>query len=423
MNRKVVARSIAVSTSLLLSSHAFASETRTSVIGKNAVKDNTDLFLYPTSALDKEFVLAEIGTAGSTQAYGLISKKIGSGQLAVAFSHHSSLLTNQNYGAAVSLADAWLNGNTSNTNAAFLLPNPERPIDIVYALKMGKNRLGFGLSMAGYKSTSSNGSGPTASTTSEASQMVLNIGYRLAGKNPLDISFKTTLVGDLSRKIKTAAGTTENSFDESTKRFALTVRSIKKRSHYGLIEIESRKPDLVNSTATTDKKAVIDETMINLSGGAILSPMETTLIYAGIGMSFLKSKGPVIPTAGAAAAPSFATTDDQVTIDTKAIGANIGLESKVSESFGIMGGMSYALWGRIVRTDKITANDPKTEVSITQTPDAALWALGLYYKADALRIDASYANSFLYAGPFFISGNARAGTAPMFTQISMTYAL
>jgi hypothetical protein len=87
-----------------------------------------------------------------------------------------------------------------------------------------------------------------------------------------------------------------------------------------------------------------------------------------------------------------------------------------------MGGLRYVLWGESERTNKLAANEPKTEVSVTSTADAALASLGLFYQSGAFRADASFDDSFLFAGPFIVSGNARGGNSPLFTQISATYA-
>ncbi|MEZ4740957.1 MAG: hypothetical protein R3B45_00665 [Bdellovibrionota bacterium] len=409
---------------VLLPFNAQASETRTRVIGHDSVRDNTDLFSFPSTAVNKNFVLVELGTSGQTQAYGLISHEANDNQFAIALSHEASLFTAPDYGSSVSVADAWLSQNTSNSNDNFLLPYPERPIDIIYARKVGKNSFGLGLSFANYVSKSDHDSGPKDMVKSEATQIGLTLGFsKLESAFPLDIALTAYLAGDLERNVESAASTRKNSYDESGQHFLFLARSINHKSHYALLRIESRKAKLTNETASADESATINESAINLSGGAILNPIKSTLVYAGLDFITIKSKGPTTSPSGENAVPSFASSDEEIKIDTNALGAAIGLETKVSESFGILGGLNYTLWGTITKDDNISSNEPTTKISIFETSDASLWALGLFYENNDLRIDASYANSFLFAGPYLISGNDRGGNAPLFTQLSLTYSL
>jgi hypothetical protein len=394
------------------------------VIGPNTVGDDTDLFLFPTSVMDREFVLVELGTAGSAGAYGVLAKKVGKGNLGVAISHQPSIFTSAVYAPGVSLVDSWTRGNTDNVNPAFLLPVPERPIDVVFAMPQGKNRLAIGLNFASYKSYLDNGAGPKNIVKSDADQLGFKLGYQLMSEVPIEVSLGFSVIAKTRRVTETAAGKAENSYDEGGgKHISLAVRNLVQKKYYALARIEPRNPKLTANTPAVKKDAQISELAGSVAGGVILSPVDGTLIIAGGEFMSIKSKGPVTAGAGATAVPSFATNDNRVDLKADILAANAGIETKVSESFGALAGMRYNVWGNVVRNDKIATTAPKTETSINDTSDAVLCSLGLFYTAGLLRVDASFDDTFLFAGPYLVSGNARGGASPLFTQLSVSYSM
>lgn len=116
------------------------------------------------------------------------------------------------------------------------------------------------------------------------------------------------------------------------------------------------------------------------------------------------------------------TTDDTVSKSAKVLRASVSLETSATESFGVMGGMSYNIWGEVTTEDKVSSTDTvKTTESISETSDNTLWSLGMFYQVEKLRVDASYSKGFLYAGPYFISGDDKGGNQPLFGKLSVTY--
>src|SRR5690606_2687472 len=128
------------------------------------------------------------------------------------------------------------------------------------------------------------------------------------------------------------------------------------------------------------------------------------------------NNGTGIGSGGGPATPSILTEEKTVKRSSNWIETSIGVEAPVYGSLGILGGMSYAVFGSLKETNDIA--DTKTEESIPQTADSVLWSLGLFVEEGALRADASYSKSFLHDGPHFVSGNT---TTPLLAQISMTY--
>ncbi len=80
------------------------------------------------------------------------------------------------------------------------------------------------------------------------------------------------------------------------------------------------------------------------------------------------------------------------------------------------------MFGDVTEKDNTTNLNEKKTYSFPETSDALLWSLGLYYKADALRIDASYGKEFLHNGPYIISGLSPTTDKALFTKISASYA-
>lgn len=133
----------------------------------------------------------------------------------------------------------------------------------------------------------------------------------------------------------------------------------------------------------------------------------------------MTSKGPTITGQGESAVSSHVTSDEKADIKATVIAGALSGEAEVGGGFGAMMGMLYVLFGDITENDNTTGRRVRSERTVTETSDSSLWSLGMFWRADTLRVDASYGKEFLHNGPYLISGNS---TSPLFGRISARYA-
>jgi hypothetical protein len=322
------------------------------------------------------------------------------------------------------LIDEWLSKASSNTDSNAILPVPERPIDLIYASKIGGSSWGIRLTTANYIDKDKNDDGPTNTDSKKAEQLDLNLGYSIG--STMDIGIFLGMMGSLKRETDNGTTETEDSYKRGTElgfAFRHLFKGAKAAPFYAL-SFSQRTPEVETKRGTQDESAKFSEKSIVVEGGTILKPMKNSSVGLSGVLINVESKGPIIMagsgigSAGTTAAnPSMLTNDSTVKRTTQALFARIGAEAPISGDFGILGGLQYAVLGTIKNKDAVTTNEPSSETSITETPDGGLWSLGLFFEKEKFRFDASYTKSFLHNGPNFVSGNQ---TNPMLARISAT---
>ena len=423
---------IGVLFTLIFCPHIFASDTRLQTLAyPQATEDESYVFDYPGQVSRWNIALIELGTASSTSAYGGALKTFGSASYGLVVSRDQSLMTspgNSDIAASAvsdySLVNAWLRRTSSTSDTNGIYPAPERPIDLFFGI--GDKYSGWGLraTLASYlKKTDTT---PT-STTDDAQQLDVGFGYSSLGTNRLDFGIQLGLLGDLSHTAEDAATKTSSTF----KRNLSTVingryiaRQNNTTSTVFKAGLRDRRPEVKTESGKISKSGTFQEDAIDLQGGLQLEPTPQANVSVGLAAFYLSSKGPVISKngvgTGAVADQSITSTEEKATTSAYGALANVGVEAKVYDPFGILAGFSYPLWGRLSQEDKTQTPSTKSERSLPDLPDAAFWRLGFFVKTDRARVDASYGVSFLHNGPYLAAGNV---TKPMLAQISGSYLL
>lgn len=184
--------------------------------------------------------------------------------------------------------------------------------------------------------------------------------------------------------------------------------------------LKSRNFKASGTSGGRDFSGKFSDSVNSIEGGYVAVGGNSSKLYTGVELLKSTSKGPTITTAavGSKAIPSYLANDEQAKLDALVVSGTLGGEADIVGGFGMMAGMHYVMYGDMTATDNTTNKDAKATVSFPETSDSTLWALGAYYKAAALRLDASYSKQFLYNGPYLISGNQ---TSPMLAKISASY--
>ena len=372
--------------------------------------------------------MVELGTAANVEAYGGILKKVGGVSLGVILSREDFLLSSTGT-SNISLVDDWIGRAASNEDPKAIIPVPERPVEFLVATKLGGGSLGLKLGMATFRDQRETTTGPTDKDEAKAEQVDLGVGYSMGNADSgTDIGAQFGLLGSLTRKRETAAAETNHSYKRGLETI-ISVRNLAKMGagrRFVALSTLLRSPEVVADNGTTDEKKKFKEQGINLQGGYVILPAANVSISTGLGLLYFKSVGPVIsPNTGVgsagttAATPSIiAAADKDVKKTTNILYSDLAVEAPVVESVGILGGMRYMLYGSTKTEDNISAGEPKTEDSVDETPDVALWSLGLYYAQGPFRVDTTYTKAFLHSGPYVLTGDP---TENVFGRISLTY--
>lgn len=415
--------------STVCASSAFSTETRMGVLRYNGgIDDETLVFTYPGQIGKYKLALVELGTSGNKEAYGAAIADAGGFQLGAAVSRTDWLFTSgfvkrsvtAEHNTALSLLDKYEYAMQDTATAAptpFLYA-PARPIEVLAGFDMGGSTLGFRLSMADYKnkkSTDANGVATDLNYT--AQQVELAAGFHTGS---LDVAL--TLSPTATQKRSETANGTDSSTALKGSTTAVDFRWLaaeNTNSPYAKAKIATRAMKASGKSGGRDFSSKFSDQVIAVEGGyAAMTDAKGPNIFAGAELMQTSSKGPSVTGTGAAAVPSYTANDEAAKVDATVISGTLSGEVDAAWGLGLLAGMHYVMFGDITSKDNTANLNQKTVISFPETSDATLWALGLYYKADALRLDASYEKKFLHNGPFFFSGNP---TSPMLTKISAAY--
>ncbi len=408
---------------------ALASEARMETLKSSpGITDETDVFAFPGAISEYNLALVELGTANNVEAYGGVLKRVGKMGLGVVVSREEMVMTAPGL-STISLVDDWLARAASNDDAKAILPSPERPVEVLLGMDVGGGNLGFKIGFATYRDERETTTGATDKDDAKAEQVDVGVGYSTGNAdNRTDVGFHVGALGTVKRTRETAATETSHSYKRGAE-MVVSVRNLGKmgqgRRFVGA-SILTRSPEVKADNGTTDEEKKFKEQGVNLQGGYVMLPAANVSVSAGLGLLYFKSQGPIIATntgvgstGTTPATPSIlASPDDDVKKTTNILYSDLAVEAPVTESIGILGGMRYMFYGSTKTEDGISAGEPKTEESVDETPDVALWSLGLFYAQGPMRLDATYTKEFLHSGPYLLTGDV---TNNVFGRISLTY--
>ncbi len=415
---------------LLLSSAALASETRMITLRHSpGMVDETDVYEFPSVITEQQIALVELGTAANTDVYGGALKKLSSSGAGVVVSRDDSVMTNGG-ASQFSLVDEWLARASSNDDAKALIPSPERPIDLFYGMELGgSTSFGVRVTTASYRDKAKKNDGPTDKFNKKADQLDLGVGLSI-GNGPdvrTDLGLSAGVMGTLKSSTDTATVDTSHSFKRGPE-IGLSFRNLGRlggNRRFVVARAISRAPKVKADNGTKSESGKFSEKGVQVEGGLVFLPQKQTSLSVGLGLLNFQSKGPIIAansgvgsTGTTVATPSILTNDSKVKKTTNLIYSTLALETPVTESFGVLGGLEYNLFGTVKTKDEFNTGEPETEVSVEQTPDVSLWSLGFFFQQSALRIDANYTKKFLHSTPYLISGDP---TPNVLGRISLTY--
>lgn len=410
----------------MMAAAAQATETRVQVLrGIGGIEDETLVFAYPGQISKYKVALVELGTYASTDAYAAAYTDVGFMYLGAAVSRTDWLYSSVKLGTTVSLYDrfeyAMLDLATANNTDRFLAA-PARPIELLGGFNLGAGTLGFRLSFADYKNKSdSTTSGVTTTANQTAQQMELAVGFHTDAVGPLDVALTfdpaaTQKRTDSSNNTETTTSVKGSSIFSADVRWLSTDTA---SSPYVKAKLATRTMKVSGASGGRDVSATYSDSFNSIEGGYVGMKNATgPKLFTGISLNQYSSKGPSVTGTGSKTVPSYTANDETAKIDAMAINGALSGEADVYGGLGLMAGMKYVMFGDITEKDNTTNKNLKTVKSFPETSDSVLWSLGVYYRADALRIDASYSKDFLYNTPYIVSGVA---TNPMLTRISASY--
>ena len=401
---------------------AEATETRLSTLkGVAGIQDEVEVFQLPSTLPRYQLALIELGSSTNQGVYGAAMAKVGGLNVGVAVSRSSWLFTDGLVSSDVSLFDRFQSRATSSdASTAQLLNTPERPFELLAALPVGPGTLGVRLAYAAINATKkSTVLGVSNSAKKSADHIQLGLGFGM-GTTDFFLTIDPKIKQSRSDTAGGATTSTNVTGKTSVELGGRWLQSLETSGLYASGSILNRSMELKTSSAGTTKSAKFEDRDITLEGGYVaLTRAKTANLYTGAVVSNVVSKGPSVTGIGEKLVSSHLTSDKRAEIKSTLFGGALSGEADITSGFGAMMGLHYILFGSTTESDDTTGQSIKTEKTFDQTSDAALWSLGAYFKADALRVDASYGKEFLHNGPYLISG---ATTKPLLGKISARYA-
>lgn len=374
--------------------------TKSGILSNSVGKTKYDLIYWPTAMNDdRNYILLEAGDRNNTAAFAIAKYSMDENQYGLQISNEIDLL-HSSRSEISSILDDFLDTQSSNIDANAILPSVEKPVSLYYANK----EWGLGVTIAGYKSETTNDGPPSTKADKESSQLSLTGSYRMAQKG-LEIGARLNLIGELKNSIDN--GTTKTSYTLNTavtKDLLFSMRNLDDSQYYYRIFFSNRTPELESSNGTTTTTTKFKEQVLYANYNYFLVKTDTSKVTVGGKFNYLNS--------------SQDTDGTKVERNAYFLAINAGIELKLTESLGAMGSIPYVLWGRV--TDK--TDTQKSEVSVPQTTDPELIRLGAYYEDQHIRIDMEVGKRIFHAGPYFISGDDRNGES-LVGRIALTYTL
>jgi hypothetical protein len=413
---------------LFMAQSASATVTRQEALQSNGgVEDEALIYSYPGMIGKYNLALAEIGkfNAGAyTHAHAAAFTTLQSISLGASVSRSEWLFTNLLIADRdISLFDRYEAKVIDTANNGPFLVVPEKPIEVFAGFSLAGGTLGFKLAFASRSDTAEDVTLNVASKTARSAQEIqFSTGFHTDAAGSLDIAF--TMDPSSSQKYSKDSGSSSSEISikggGATKLAGRWIQSGTTGGIYANGSILTRSAKLSATSGGTDYSSKFTDQVITLEGGyAAVKTATGPKLFAGADVVRFSSKGPTILTgSGGTSEPSYTKNGEAAKISGTISSATLSGEASVTSGVGLMAGMKYVLYGNITETDNTADLHKKTVDSVDETSDAALWSIGMYYQADALRVDAVVKKDFLYNGPNFISGNT---TAPLFAKIGAHY--
>ena len=434
------------------STQALATEVRVRTLSAPAgIEDEAKVFLYPSLVTKYSLAVAEFGTFADQEAYAMAIAKLSSMSIGAAISRDASLFSyfnpatnwnDENDFMAYNFGKYSLNRRYS----AAMVAQPRRPVDLFmgWALE-GDKSLGLRLTLAGDTREIKN---EAQKAEANAEQLDFRMGFSLpAADGRADLSVGVGILG--KQEVETDPEVGDTVAERYERGLALSASgrwlsgSTEKARPFLKAGLKFANPKTkAQGSETKTKKG--NELFVDAQGGYQYAPVENVLLNGHMGGFYIKSEGsfalgaanPPAPPAGGGAAPAPTAVDADsvqngnykvtaVDGESKAKVTGYGLalgggaEGLVSENWGLMVGLNYLLWGRLKTNDGNGPGKTEFNTNLPQTPDSALWSLGMYYKRQSLRVDGSMTlKRFVHNGPHFVTGNA---TTPFVAQFAASY--
>jgi hypothetical protein len=429
-NKRIVFAAIS-GTSLLLSQMAFGSVTRHEALQLNGgVEDEALIYAYPGMIGKYNLAIAETGRFTGTGSYSQASAAafttVSSMSLGASVSRTDWLFTNPLISDRdISLFDRYQAKVLDSSNAGPYLKAPSKPIEVFAGFSVAGGTLGFRASFASISnSTATTVAGVASKTINSAQHIQLATGFHTNSVGSLDVALTIDPAAAQKRSEVSGASTSETSIKGggSMKLAGRWIASETTGGIYANGMLLSRTNKVSATAGGKGYSSKFTDQVITLEGGyAAVTAATGPKLFAGADLVNFSSKGPAVLSGnGGSTTPSYLTSTESARTSGNIFSGTMSGEANVAGGLGLMAGMKYVLYGNITEDDNTDNLHKKTVDSVAETSDAALWSIGLFYKADALRIDAQVKKDFLYNGPHFISGNS---TAPLFGKIAATYAL
>jgi len=415
-------RRIALS-SLILSSTAFASETRVATLqGIEGIQDESDIFTYAGAASRYSLALLELGNAANDRAWATAVAPVNSTwHMGTAVNRHNWQSSYYNSNSSLFMQNRFMDAATSNSSSTAddrKFAKGDRSFDVFGAMSLSAERsFGFRLSTAKERSKSTTTS-PASGAERSSDSLELALGYSIVSPSIIDIGLAIGIT-DRYKYQSSSAGSTDGIDLKSSlqKLDARWIANPQGSGYYAQGTLVNRSGKATATASNVSKSGKFSDQVLNLGGGYAYTKSESaSKFFAGLNLYKTSSKGPTASGSGNSFATSISTSTETVKVDAQWLDASLSGEGKFYENIGAMFGTNYTFFGSYTEDDKITKT--KTEEDITAPTDANLWSLGLFWATESARVDATISKTFLHNGPHFIAGNE---TSPMLGRIAATY--
>lgn len=399
-----------------VSSSASATTTRIEAVNQAYLQDETEVFSFPSLGSKRGFFIGELGNSSLQDAYiaGYLKQ---TGQSGMGF----TLSRDAFYQESSYLSTLWTEGlydttAAGNSNANGIFSRPENSIEFLYYRQLDRDSR-FGLTLSNAEKISEAATSADAKSTRESAVTTLSLGY---GMNNWDLTYKTFLRHKLSNTNTAGTNSTEESFNGATKSHTLLARYMLDTRTKVSVGILKSSPDAKFKTATINRSVSFEQTsMVAKVDHAVIQNKNAEIVLSS---TLLQSdeKGPLFK--AATNTRSITTSNRKSEFSQTLLSASVGFQLDL-QTWGmhLLGGISHNVYGRSSTKDKSTEQTATTKTSASRISDPALYSLGLSHISGNLRIDATYERSFLYTGPYFISGNNRGGNQPLLSKIAVRY--
>jgi len=370
---------------------------RTSLAGNQFISDRDDVFIYPQLAIkyNRSISIDYGATDGSGNTLFIAGPNKSS---AFGIALHRSDVINAIGGGFISSKDielGMINGAQSNIDPAFT--GPSTIADLIYAMKMGKNKLGFRLGLI----SSANENDPKNNQSTFGFR--LSAGYSMKkGDFTFDIMNQSgTIVGD-NKDVRTASVL---GIHIGGRFFPMKKDGFKMGTLFSLSYMSGNDTD---SSGSKDVASTNDQISVMAGFGPVYSTKAKKIkvaMHAHLGFRTENQD------------PNDSTDDDGVNNSSIIFpGFNMAFEYKMLDWLMFRSGANYNY--PISMSSTPEEGDGTSERGNTAGDSGGTfgWNAGFGFVMDSLRIDGTLSHGFMTAGPDFIGGTG----AGLFSMVSAT---